>query len=141
MWSVLVVEPIDVVDSSTGCMFVGLICLASYLFGLVAFEETFHWRVVIAVPFAAHALQGVAPEQSCAILQTSELRTTITVEHHPWFGTSKRESLIERGECQLRVNRPTGSPANDFPGEEVLYSAQVWEAFFGVDVSEVCEPN
>ena len=62
VWSVLVVEPIDVVDSSTGRMFVGLICLPGNLFGLVAFEKTFHWRVVIAVSFAAHALQAVAPE-------------------------------------------------------------------------------
>lgn len=137
----LVVEAIDVVDYSSGCVFVALIGLSVDLFGFVAFEETFHWSVVVAVAFAAHALQAVTLEQPLTILQTGVLRTTIAVEHQARFRMSKDESLIERVECQLGVNGATSSPSNDLPGEEILNGAEVSEAFSGVNISEVCEPD
>ena len=58
-------------------MFVALVGLSIDLFGFVAFEETFHRCIVIAITFSAHALQAVASEKSIAILEAGELRATI----------------------------------------------------------------
>ena len=54
---------------------------------------------------------------------------------------SKSDCLIERVQCQLGVDRSAGGPADDASREEVLYGAEVNEAFLCVDVSEIGEPD
>lgn len=141
MHAVLVVEAIDVVDNASSSVFVAFIELSTYLLRFVAFEKAFHWCVVIAVPFTAHALQTVAPEKSTSILATSKLRPAIAVEDQAGFGAAKCERLVERSERQRRVDRATGGPAYDLSGKEILNGTKVRESFESVNVSEVCEPN
>ena len=80
MQSDWVVEPIDVVDDGSGGLFVGLVFVPVDFLDLEASEETFHRRVVVAVPFAAHALQEVTGGQTVLISETCELRSPITVD-------------------------------------------------------------
>jgi hypothetical protein len=61
-------------------MFMGLILVSIDLLTFVAFEETLHGSVVVAVSFAAHALQIVAPNKPIAVRKTSELGASIAVQ-------------------------------------------------------------
>ena len=51
-----IVKAIDVLRDASGCLFVSFVDAVLDFFSLVTLEKRFHWRVVVAVAAAAHAL-------------------------------------------------------------------------------------
>src|ERR1700757_1185257 len=56
MAALAVVEDFHVIEQAGACLVPGLVVAMHYKLRLQSVEETFHRRVVPAIPFAAHAL-------------------------------------------------------------------------------------
>ena len=59
------------------------------LLGFERFEETFHWRIVVAVSFSTHARQAFVLAEPILEEQTGELRTAIAMDDQAFFGLSR----------------------------------------------------
>jgi len=136
-----IVEPIDVIDDGSRCLFVGFVLVVVHLLDFETAEETFHRCVVIAVAFAAHALLNFALFQLFSKRATGVLRTSIAVKYQARFWCSECDGLMERIQGQFGVNILAGRPAYDLSRTEIHDRTQVTKAFFEWDVSEVRQPN
>ena len=93
----------------------GFVFVPVHLLDFETAEETLHRCVVVAIAFAAHALQKFAGAQAILIGQTRELRSTIAVNNESGPRVAQCDRLIQGIECQSRIDVATGGPSDDAP--------------------------
>lgn len=109
-----VVKSFDVIGGSANGLVMRFVNGVIDLFHLEAFEEAFHWRVVVAVPFSAHALQETLVCEAFSKRLAGVLGSPVAVYDQSFLWLSEGDRLVECGQREAGIDVLAGGPADDF---------------------------